>query len=52
MSLEQTLITVVKRLRPGHLKKEAQVKQAAILPILRKLGWDDTGGIYNRKVYW
>ena len=42
MSLEQTLITVVKRLRSGHLKNEAQVKQAVILPILRKLGWDDT----------
>ena len=42
MSLEQTLKTAVNRLRSGHLKNEAQVKQAVILPILRKLGWDDT----------
>ncbi len=42
MDIESTLKTVVKHLRSGHLNNEAQVKQSAILPILRALGWDDT----------
>ena len=42
MDIEHTLKTVIKHLRSGHLNNEAQVKQSAILPVLRALGWDDT----------
>jgi len=42
MNLQNTLKTVANHLQSGNLKNEAQVKQAAILPVLRMLGWDDT----------
>ena len=42
MSLEQGLKSVIGRLCSGLLENEAQVKQAAILPILRTLDWDDS----------
>ena len=41
MDLEETLKTVIPRLQSGNLHGEAQVKQSAILPILRALDWDD-----------
>ena len=42
MSLEQILKTAVSHLRSGRVRGEAQVKQSVILPVLRRLDWDDT----------
>lgn len=42
MDLQNTLTTVANRLQSGNLTKEAHVKQAVILPVLRELNWDDT----------
>ena len=42
MNLEQVLQNALGNILSGRLANEAQVKQAVILPILRKLGWDDT----------
>ena len=42
MNVEQALRTAIHRLDSGNLGNEAQVKQAAILPVLRALDWDDT----------
>ena len=41
LSLEQTLRNAAGHIGAGRLENEAQVKQAAILPVLRALGWDD-----------
>ncbi len=42
MSLEGILKKAVQDIRAGKLKKEAQVRQVAIVPILRAMDWDDT----------
>ena len=41
LSLEQTLRNAAGHIGAGRLENEAQVKQAAILPVLRALDWDD-----------
>ena len=41
MNLEQTLRKAIGLLNSGKLDSEAHVKSAVILPVLRKLGWDD-----------
>lgn len=42
MTLEQTLRKVIGHLNSGSLHSEAAVKASVVLPVLRKLGWDDT----------
>ena len=42
MTLEQTLRKVIGYLNSGSLDSEAAVKASVVLPVLRKLGWDDT----------
>lgn len=42
MTLEQTLRKVIGHLNSGSLDSEAAVKASVVLPVLRKLGWDDT----------
>lgn len=42
MTLEQTLRKVIGYLNSGSLHSEAAVKASVVLPVLRKLGWDDT----------
>ncbi len=39
---EKDFEEAIERINSGRLRSEAQVKQAVILHILRKLGWDDT----------
>lgn len=42
MTIEEVLARTLELLRSGKLTNEAQIKQAAVIPILRALDWDDT----------
>ncbi len=42
MNLEEILRRIAKQLHSGRLQNEEQTKLAAILPVLRALGWDET----------
>lgn len=42
MTVEDAIKQTLTHLRSGHLTNEAQIKQAAVIPILRALDWDDT----------
>lgn len=41
VELHTTLKKIVQHLRSGRLGSEAQVRQSAVVPVLRQLGWDD-----------
>lgn len=41
VDLHTTLKKIVQHLRSGRLGSEAQVRQSAVVPVLRQLGWDD-----------
>ena len=42
MTVEDAIKQTLTHLRSGQLTNEAQIKQAAVIPILRALDWDDT----------